>query len=72
MKMKNLFVALFCLLSVSLFADNKVFIRIICDLQRPEAWGAGGRELGEVIYIKDKSELAPASPLQEFLCELQL
>ena len=27
MKMKNLFVALFCLLSVSLFADNKVFIR---------------------------------------------
>ena len=42
--------------------DNKVFIRIICDLQRPEAWGAGGRELGEVIYIKDKSELAPVLP----------
>ena len=27
MKMKNLFVALLCLLSVSLFADNKVFVR---------------------------------------------
>ena len=41
---------------------NRVFIRIICDLQRPEAWGAGGRELGEVIYISEKSELAPALP----------
>ena len=41
---------------------NRVFIRIIADLQRPEAWGAGGRELGEVIYISDKSELAPALP----------
>ena len=41
---------------------NRVFIRIICDLQRPEAWGAGGRELGEVIYINEKSALAPALP----------
>lgn len=42
--------------------DNEVFIRIIADLQRPDAWGASGRELGEVIYISDKSELAPALP----------
>ena len=42
--------------------DNKVFIRIICDLQRPEAWGAGGRELGEVIYIADKSDIEPVLP----------
>lgn len=42
--------------------SNRVFIRIICDLQRPEAWGAGGRELGEVIYIKDKSDLSPTLP----------
>lgn len=41
---------------------NKVFIRIICDLQRPESWGAGGRELGEVIYISDKDELCPVLP----------
>ena len=41
---------------------NRVFIRIIADLQRPEAWGAGGRELGEVIYIEDKSDLSPALP----------
>lgn len=43
--------------------SNRVFIRIICDLQRPEAWGAGGRELGEVIYIAEKGDLNPALPL---------
>lgn len=42
--------------------DNRVFIRIICDLQRPEAWGAGGRELGEVIYIADKGDMSPVLP----------
>lgn len=41
---------------------NRVFIRIIADLQRPEAWGAGGRELGEVIYIAEKGELYPVLP----------
>ena len=43
--------------------SNRVFIRFICDLQRPEAWGAGGRELGEVIYISEKDELMPALPI---------
>ena len=42
--------------------DNQPFIRFIFDLQRPEAWGAGGRELGEVIYISEKDELAPTLP----------
>ena len=41
---------------------NRVFIRIICDLQRPEAWGAGGRELGEVIYIREKTDISPTLP----------
>lgn len=41
---------------------NRVFVRVIADLQRPEAWGAGGRELGEVIYINDKSDLSPVLP----------
>lgn len=41
---------------------NRPFIDIIADLQRPTAWGAGGRELGEVGYISDKSDLAPAFP----------
>ena len=43
--------------------DNKVFIRFIMDLQRPEAWGAGGRELGEVIYISEKDDLNPLLPI---------
>ena len=42
---------------------NRVFIRVIADLQRPEAWGAGGRELGEVIYISEKDELQPSLPI---------
>ena len=42
--------------------SNRVFIRIIADLQRPEAWGAGGRELGEVVYIAEKGELYPVLP----------
>ena len=41
---------------------NKVFLKIICDLQRPEDWGAGGREVGEVVFIADKSGMAPTLP----------
>jgi hypothetical protein len=31
-------------------------------MQRPEAWGAGGRELGEVIFIAEKGEQYPVLP----------
>ena len=50
---------------------NRVFIRIIADLQRPEAWGAGGRELGEVIYISEKGPEAPCLPILSpyWLCQ---
>ena len=50
---------------------NRVFIRIIADLQRPEAWGAGGRELGEVIYISEKGQQYPVLPFMSpyWLCE---
>ena len=41
---------------------NRVFVKVICDLQRPEDWGAGGREVGEVVFIKDKGEKAPVLP----------
>lgn len=41
---------------------NKVFLKIICDLQRPEDWGAGGREVGEVVFIAGKSGMAPTLP----------
>lgn len=41
---------------------NRVFIIFIFDLQRPEDWGAAGREVGEVIYIADKGEASPVLP----------
>ena len=50
---------------------NKVFLKILCDLQRPEDWGAGGREVGEIVYITENGELAPAFPFYSpfWICE---
>lgn len=42
--------------------SNRVFLKIFCDLQRPEDWGAGGREVGEIVFISSKGELSPALP----------
>lgn len=42
--------------------DNKAFVTVLADLQRPEAWGAGGRELGNVIFIPEKLPLVPVLP----------
>ena len=42
---------------------NRVFVKVLCDLQRPEDWGAGGREVGEVVFIDDKGEKAPVLPV---------
>ena len=42
--------------------DGKPFVIVLADLQRPEAWGAGGRELGNVIFIADKSPMIPVLP----------
>ena len=41
---------------------NRVFIKILADLQRPEDWGAGGRELGEIVYIAEKGDSVPLLP----------
>ena len=41
---------------------NTVFLKIFCDLQRPEDWGAGGREVGEIVYIAEKGDMAPTLP----------
>jgi len=50
---------------------NRVFLKIVCDLQRPEDWGAGGREVGEVVYIADRGEKAPLLPFYSpfWICE---
>ena len=42
--------------------SNRVFLKIFCDLQRPEDWGAGGREVGEVLFIEDKGDMLPTLP----------
>ena len=41
---------------------NRVFLKIFCDLQRPEDWGAGGREVGEIVYIAEKGDMMPTLP----------
>lgn len=50
---------------------NRVFLKIFVDLQRPEDWGAGGREVGEVVYIKEKGDMTPLLPFFSpfWLCE---
>ena len=42
---------------------NRYFVKVLCDLQRPEDWGAGGREVGEVVFIESKGEKAPVLPV---------
>lgn len=41
---------------------NRVFLKIFCDLQRPEDWSAGGREVGEIVYIRENGEMCPTLP----------
>ena len=41
---------------------NRVFVKIFADLQRPESLGADARELGEVVFIKEKSDPALTLP----------
>lgn len=42
---------------------NRVFVKVLCDLQRPEDFGASGREVGEVVFIDSKGEKAPVLPV---------
>ena len=50
---------------------NRCFIRLLFDLQRPEDWGANGRDVGDVVFIEDKGEMAPVLPFFSpfWLCE---
>lgn len=42
--------------------DNFPFVRVICDEQRPESWGADARELCEIIHIRESGEIRLAMP----------
>ena len=41
---------------------NRVFVKVFADLQRPDSLGADCRELGEVTYIENKSDIEPVLP----------
>lgn len=41
---------------------NRVFVKVFADLQRPESLGSDCRELGEVTYIEEKSDIEPVLP----------
>ncbi len=41
---------------------NRVFVKVIGDLQRPTSLGGDARELGEVIFIDGKSGMHPVLP----------
>lgn len=41
---------------------NRVFVKVLCDLQRPEDFGASGRDVGEITFIDSKSEKVPTLP----------
>ena len=41
---------------------NRVFVKVFADLQRPDSLGADCRELGEVTYIDEKSDIEPVLP----------
>ena len=41
---------------------NRVFVKIFADLQRPESLGADARELGEIVFIEDHTEMQPTLP----------
>ena len=43
--------------------DNFPFVKIICDDQRPESWGADARDLAEIIFVEKTSDTKNSRPL---------
>lgn len=55
--------------------DNFPFVKVICDEQRPESWGADARDLCEIVYIDDCSPMNLAMPffaLEDFISQIVL
>lgn len=42
--------------------DNFPFVRVICDEQRPESWGADARDLCEIVHIRESGDTRLAMP----------
>ena len=52
--------------------DNFPFIKVFCDEQRPESWGADARDLADIITIDKSGEQKLALPfytIEETLTE---
>lgn len=52
--------------------DNFPFIKVLVDEQRPESWGADARELCDVLYVVDSTELKlsiPCYTIEEMISE---
>jgi hypothetical protein len=55
--------------------DNFPFVRVICDEQRPESWGADARDLCQIVHIRDSGEIKLSMPffnIEELFCGLFL
>ena len=55
--------------------DNFPFVKVICDEQRPESWGADARDLCEIVHIDECSEMKLAMhgfALEYLICQIIL
>ena len=53
--------------------DHYPFVKVICDEQRPESWGADARDLCEIVHLKERSDMKLAMPgfaLEDLLCQI--
>lgn len=51
--------------------SNRIFMKIFADLQRPESLGTDARELGEVMYIREKGEPTLTFPVSDIIYRLR-
>ncbi len=55
--------------------DNFPFVKVICDEQRPESWGADARDLCEIVHIDECSDMKLAMPgfaLEDLIFQITL
>lgn len=58
----DLFNALLKMIRHACVVSNRVFVKVLADLQRPESLGVDARELGEVCCIDGRTDVAPVLP----------
>lgn len=58
----DLFNSLLKMIRHAVMIRNRVMIICLGDLQRPEDWGANGRDVGEIAFIAEKGEMVTLLP----------